>query len=99
MSDITSKLTNFQDEIITLKNRTKFLEDEWNSQKHPVKNLEKENDILKQQQTLQSQKLIFNINEIEKHIKKVEKDLANFEYSHYMVINDLTKEVNRINIV
>jgi FtsZ-binding cell division protein ZapB len=51
MNDITSKLTDFQNEIITLKNRMKFLEDECNIQKHRVKDLEKENDILKQPQT------------------------------------------------
>jgi hypothetical protein len=77
----------------------KFLEDESNTLKHRVKDLEKENDILKQQQTLQSQKLIFNVNEIGKDIKKVEKDLANLGYSQYMVTTELTKEVSRINIV
>jgi FtsZ-binding cell division protein ZapB len=52
MSDITSKLTDFQNEIFTLKNRMKFLKDESNTLKHRVKDLEKENDILKQQQTI-----------------------------------------------
>jgi hypothetical protein len=64
MRDITSKSTNFQDAIVTLKNQMKFLEDERNTQKHLVKDLEKENDILRQQEVLQSQKLVFNINEI-----------------------------------
>jgi hypothetical protein len=77
----------------------KFLEDESNTLKHRVNDLEKENDILKQQQTLQSQKLIFNVNEIGKDIKKVEKDVANLGYSHYMLINELTREVNRINVL
>jgi chromosome segregation ATPase len=77
----------------------KFLEDESNTLKHQVKDIEKENDILKQQQTLQSQKLIFNINEIEKDVKKVKKDIANLGYSHYMLINELTREVNRINVL
>jgi hypothetical protein len=35
-----------------------FLENESNTQKHRIKDLEKENDILKQQLALQSQKLI-----------------------------------------
>jgi hypothetical protein len=77
----------------------KFLEDESNTLKHRVKDLEKENDILKQQQILQSQKLIFNVNEIGKDIKKVEKDVNNLGYSHTMLINELTREVNRINIL
>jgi predicted nucleic acid-binding Zn-ribbon protein len=99
MSDITFKLADYGNEIFALKNRMKFLEDESNTLKHRVKDLEKENDIIKQQQTLQSQKLIFNVNEIGKDIKKVEKDLANFECSHYMVITELRKEVNRINLL
>jgi hypothetical protein len=48
----------------------KFLEDESNTLKHRVNDLEKENDISKQQQTFQNQKLIFNVNEIGKGIKK-----------------------------
>jgi hypothetical protein len=51
----------------------KILEDESNTLKHRVKDLEKENDIQKQQQTLQSQKLVFNVNEIGTDIKKVER--------------------------
>jgi uncharacterized protein YoxC len=97
MSDITSKLTDFQNEIFTLKNQMKFLEDESNTLKHRVKYLEKENDILKQEKILQTQKLIYNVNKIGKDIKKVEKDVANLGYSHYMVTAELTKEVNRIN--
>jgi chromosome segregation ATPase len=77
----------------------KFLEDESKTLKHRVKDLEKENDMHKQQQTLQSQQLIFNVNEIGEDIKKVEKALANLGYSHYMLMNELTKEVNRINII
>jgi predicted DNA binding CopG/RHH family protein len=77
----------------------KFLEDESNTLKHRVKDLEKENDILKQQQTLQSQKLIFNVIEIGKDIKKVEKDVSNLGCSYYMLINELTREVNRINVL
>jgi hypothetical protein len=64
----------------------KFLEDEYGTLKHRVKELEKENDILRQQRALQSQKLIFNVNEIGKDIKKVEKYFANFGYSQYIVI-------------
>jgi hypothetical protein len=48
---------------------------------------------------LQSQKLIFNVNEIGKDIKKVEKDLANLGFSYYMLINELIKVVNRINLL
>jgi hypothetical protein len=48
---------------------------------------------------LQSQKLIFNVNEIGKDIKKVERDVNNLGYSHNMLINELTKEVNRINVL
>jgi predicted nucleic acid-binding Zn-ribbon protein len=99
MSDITSKIIYFQNEIFTLNIRMKFLEDENNTQKHRVKDLEKEKDILRQQKTLQSQKLIFNVNEIGKEIKKVERDLANLGYSQYMLINELTREVNRINVL
>jgi FtsZ-binding cell division protein ZapB len=99
MNDITSTLTDFQNEIITLKNRMKFLENESNTFKHRVNDLEKENNILKQQQTLQSQKLIFNVNEIGKDIKKVERDLTNHGYGKHMVIKKLTKEDYRINIV
>jgi FtsZ-binding cell division protein ZapB len=64
MSDIASKLIDFQNEIFKLKNRMKFLENESNTLKHSVKDLEKDNDILQQQKTLKCQKLIFNVNEI-----------------------------------
>jgi hypothetical protein len=74
----------------------KILEDECNTQKHRLKDLEKENDILRQQQTLQSQKLVFNVNEIEKDIKKVERDLANHQYSTHMVITELTKKLTEL---
>jgi predicted nuclease with TOPRIM domain len=81
MNDILTRLTEFQDEITTLKNRMKFLEDECNTQKHRVKDLENENDIRKEQQALQSQKLIFNVNEIGKDIKNVEGDATGFGYN------------------
>jgi hypothetical protein len=48
----------------------KILEDECNTQKLQVKDLKKENDILRWEQALQSQKLVFNINEIGKELKK-----------------------------
>jgi predicted RNase H-like nuclease (RuvC/YqgF family) len=64
MSYITSKLTDFQNEIFTLKKSIEILEDEYYTQKHRVKDLEKQNDVLRQQQALQSQKLVFNVNEI-----------------------------------
>jgi hypothetical protein len=47
MSDLSTRLTEFQDVIIILKNQMKILEDECNTQKLQVKDLKKENDILR----------------------------------------------------
>jgi hypothetical protein len=48
---------------------------------------------------LQSQKLVVNVNEIWKDIKKVDRDYANPAYNTHITIKQLTQNFNRIIIV
>jgi hypothetical protein len=48
---------------------------------------------------LQNQKLVFNVNEIGKDIKKVERDVIGLGYKTSITIKQLTQEVSRTNIV